>query len=180
MMHKSYKNACGLIEDAEVLLRKRPARALSLAVVAIEETAKVIMLADAAAQAAGATTSWQKIEDKLKLRSHQTKQTTFALYGSKLLDPAVHLTEGPGKYYTQQIPDGMSPLLDYFKQLGFYVDVVDGRFISPDDFGRENRQWTKWLIAVAKERLASFAPLHGTDRIVDLDGPNRRRPDDLS
>ena len=47
-MHKSFINARGLIEDAETLLEKRPGRAISLAVLAIEEIGKVVLLANAA------------------------------------------------------------------------------------------------------------------------------------
>ena len=39
-MHKSFVNAGELLEDAELLLPHRPARALSLAILALEETAK--------------------------------------------------------------------------------------------------------------------------------------------
>jgi hypothetical protein len=48
------------------------------------------------------------------------------------------------------------------KQLGFYVDVANGKFISPGEFGSENKEWTEWLISAVKERLEHFRKLHGT------------------
>ena len=72
-MHKSYLNARGLIEDAEVLLEKRPGRAISLAVLAVEEIGKVILLAEAAARAASSPVWWEVMRRELDLLSHNQK-----------------------------------------------------------------------------------------------------------
>ena len=161
-MHKSFKNACELIEDAELLLEKRPARALSLAVLAMEEIAKTILLANAAARAARIQVTWEEIQKDLDLRSHEKKQTVFAAYGNVVLNKLASIDEKQ-KYYEQEVPGGIEPLLDYLKQLGFYVDVANAKFVSPSDFGRDNKEWAEWTIAVAKERLESFEPLHVTE-----------------
>jgi AbiV family abortive infection protein len=161
-MHKNFKNATELIEDADLLLEHRPERAISLAVLALEEIAKIILLANAAARAAKTPVTWKEIEDDLNLRSHKHKQAVFAVYGSAILDKLASV-EGKGTYYEQMVPGGLGPLLDYMKQLGFYVDIANGQFISPAEFGADNSEWASWLIAVAKERLITFEPLHGTE-----------------
>lgn len=160
-MHKSFKNASGLIEDAEILLDGRPARALSLAVLAIEEIAKVVLLTNAAAGAVSGPLSWNKVQALLDLKSHRKKQAVFAAYGKAILDK---LGGADGKsFYEESIPGGIGPLLDFMKQLGFYVDVADGKFVSPDEFGADNRKWAVWLIEVGKERIKSFEKLHGSE-----------------
>lgn len=161
-MHKCFKNASELVEDAELIIKQRPARALSLAVLAIEEIAKVILLANAAARAVAGPISWKEIQEDLNLRSHKVKQAVFAAYGKAILDKLSYLSE-KDTWYNQEVPSGIGPLLDYMKQLGFYVDVAHGQFISPAEFGTDNKEWAEWLISIAKERLASFEKLHGTE-----------------
>lgn len=162
-MHKSYRNARHLVEDAETLLEKRPGRAISLAVLALEEIAKVILLAEAAIRAADGPVDWATIQEELKLRSHQHKQATLTAYGRSLLDKFAS-EDKPETYYENQLPTGIPPLLDLIKQFGFYVDAAEGQFIDPDEFGRENTEWAEWLIAAAKERVESLEPLHGTEQ----------------
>lgn len=161
-MHKSFINASELIEDADIMLVHRPERAISLAVLALEEIAKMILLANAAARASKFMVTWKEIEDDLNLRSHKHKQAIFAAYGSAILNKLAS-TEGNKSYYEQMVPGGIELLLDYMKQLGFYVDVANGQFISPKEFGADNREWADWLISVAKERLKKFELLHGTE-----------------
>ncbi len=161
-MHKSYRNARHLVEDAETLLEKRPGRAISLAVLALEEIAKVLLLPEAAIRAVNGPVDWTAIQEELKLRSHQHKQAMLAAYGRSLLDKFAS-GDGAETYYENQLPTGIPPLLDLFKQFGFYVDAAAGQFIDPDEFGQENRDWADWLIATAKERLESLQPLHGTE-----------------
>jgi AbiV family abortive infection protein len=167
-MHKSFINANELIEDADILIAHRPERAISLAVLALEEIAKIILLANAAASASKSMVSWKEIEDDLNLRSHKHKQAIFAAYGSALLNK-LFSAEGKESYYEQMVPGGIGLLLDYMKQIGFYVDVANGQFISPKEFGADNHEWAEWLISVAKERLKSFEVLHGTvDRSLSV------------
>ena len=161
-MHKSFINARGLIEDAETLLEKRPGRAISLAVLAIEEIGKVVLLANAARLAGKSPVEWKVIQKDLDLRSHHNKQTVFAAYGRALLNRVASKMGKPG-FYQEEVPAGIAHLLDLFKQLGFYVDAAHGQFTCPDEFGSDNREWANWLIRVAKERIESFEPLHGTE-----------------
>jgi AbiV family abortive infection protein len=131
-------------------------------VLALEEVAKVLLLAEAAIRAFNGPVDWTAIQEELKLRSHQHKQATLAAYGRSLLDKFA-ASNGAETYYENQLPIGIPPLLDLFKQFGFYVDAAEGRFIDPDEFGRDNRDWAEWLIATAKERVESLEPLHGTE-----------------
>ena len=160
-MYKAFRNSQALIEDAEILLNVRPGRALSLAVLAMEELGKVILLADAAAKAAKAPIEWRDLERDFNLRSHQSKQLVIAIYGKTLLEGLAKKT-GEG-LYSEGIPAGVPPLLDWFKQMGFYVDVACGKFVSPDEFGKDNLDWAEWLIATVKERIQSVAPMHQTE-----------------
>lgn len=161
-MHKSFINARGLIEDAETLLEQRPGRSISLAILAIEEIGKVVLLANAVPRAAKIPVVWKVIQDELDLRSHHHKQTVFAAYGRSLFNHIASKVGKPG-FYQENMPEDITPLLDLFKQLGFYVDSVNGQFTCPDEFGRDNREWAEWLIGVAKERIESFDLLHGTE-----------------
>ena len=119
------------------------------------------MLTNAAAKAKNTKVSWGEIEKELKLRSHAHKQAIFSAYGKAILEKLAK--ENEDVFADQSLPGGIGPLLDYMKQLGFYVDVADGKFISPADFGSENLEWAKWLIDVVKERLNRFKRLHETE-----------------
>jgi len=160
-MHKSFVNAGELLEDAELLLPHRPARALSLAILALEETAKTVLLTNAAAKARNKNITWSELEKDLKLRSHAHKQAVFSAYGKAILEKLE--VEGENLFTEESLPGGMGPLLDWMKQLGFYVDVADGKFISPMEFGSDDADWARWLIAVVKQRLDSFEKLHSTE-----------------
>ncbi|MFC1888959.1 AbiV family abortive infection protein [Thermodesulfobacteriota bacterium] len=160
-MHKSFVNAGELVEDAELLFAHRPARALSLAILALEETAKTVLLTNAAAKARNKNISWSELEKDLKLRSHAHKQAVFFAYGKTILEKLE--VEGENLFTEESLPGGMGPLLDWMKQLGFYVDVADGKFISPMEFGSDNTDWARWLIDVVKQRLDSFEKLHNTE-----------------
>ncbi len=160
-MHRCYQNACDLIEDAELVLEKRPARAISLAVLALEETAKTFLLCNAAAKAKNGPIQWIDIEKILDLRSHQHKQQIFAAYGSAFLAKFFE-AEGRG-LYDEKMPESLAPLLNWFKQMGFYVNVAEGRFVAPDEFGADNSDWATWLISMVKDRLKSIEPLHATE-----------------
>ena len=107
-MHLAFLNATGLVEDAELLRERRPGRALSLAVLALEETAKIFLLADAAGLSDGKPLSWNQLEQHFKLRSHIAKQHVFAAYGSKILK---RLFDADGKnVYESDVPAAIAPL----------------------------------------------------------------------
>ena len=161
-MHKAYVNARGLVEDAEVLLDARPARSISLAVLAMEEIGKVVLLAEAAAQASAQPVEWRALRKDLDLLCHAQKQAVFAGYGKAILD-RLATTRGKPTHYCEDVPAGIGPLLDWMKQMGFYTDAVQGQFISPDEFGRDNAEWAQWLVSVARERVDSFEALHETE-----------------
>lgn len=120
----------------------------------------IVLLANAIPFTGREPREWKVFERQYNVRSHQNKQRILAAYGSALLDKLA----GEGKRaYTNGVPEEITPHLDLLKQLGFYVDVVDGKFISPREFGTENVDWATWLMDVAEERLRSFEKLHGTE-----------------
>lgn len=67
-----------------------------------------------------------------------------------------------GYEYEVEFPLGVEPMIDKFKQLGFYVSFFEDQFILPEDFADDNSEWLDWLLAVADERVASFEPLHSS------------------
>jgi AbiV family abortive infection protein len=160
-MHKCYLNARSLIEDANTLLPSRPARAISLAVLAMEETAKIFLLTNAAAKVTKGSVPWSEIEKSLRLLSHENKQRAFLAYGQNILSDT--LKSVGEKLYKEELPTNIAPLLDWFKQLGFYVDVGEGKFMTPDEFGAANIKWAHWLIDTAIERLDSIKKMHETE-----------------
>ena len=152
-MHKCYTNAVDLIEDARLLAAAiRLPRACSLAILAIEELAKVVLIY-----------SPQPRDDEAKhwrtvwryFRSHPLKHQTMAFYGTGF--PKEWLPFPPG--FAQQI--------DRLKQWGFYVDCLDGRFQRPRDFwiGLIALLDLDYLFAIAEQRADSFAGLHATRRL---------------
>ena len=161
-MHKTFVNARSLLEDAETLREKRPGRAISLGILAMEEIGKVVLLANAAARAARSPLEWKILVKELDLHSHKHKQAIFAAYGQTLLKKVATL-RGEESHYQEDVPAGIAPLLDFLKQMGFYASAVDGHFTCPDDFGQDNCEWADWLIAVARERIETFEVLHGTE-----------------
>jgi len=161
-MHLCFRNACCLIDDAEALLERSPARAITLSVLALEETAKIFLLCNAAALAGIRPVPWKKIKKKSRLFSHQHKQMVFATYGRAIIGK---LRESSGnQLYNVTVPSDLVPLLDRFKQLGLYVDCFQGQFDCPQRFGEANIEWADWLIGVAQERLRSIEDMHGSEQ----------------
>jgi AbiV family abortive infection protein len=154
-MHLCFLNASSLVDDAELLLETSPGRALSLAILALEELGKIFILCNWAAKASFKQVDWAEVSQSI--HSHKNKQEIFASYGRAILDRFVFS-------YKVDFPSNLSPLLDRLKQSGFYVDCFEGQFISPQDAGRDNIEWTKWIISAAKERLGSLAGLHGSEQ----------------
>lgn len=153
-MHLSYRNAELLLQDATHLLASSPGRALSLAILAMEETAKVFILFEIAIKSGGEPIAGDEV--RKGLRSHATKQRVLASYGMRILTRA-------GAPYQEEIPSAVVASLDRMKQLGFYVDLAHEGFVSPEIFGSTNVDWANWSIAVASERLRSIAAYHRTE-----------------
>lgn len=147
-MHKCFANAGTLLEDARLLLERSPGRALSLAILALEETAKIFILCELAVPAP--TVVGSKVRSAIA--SHARKQYVLASYGRHVL----------GNPYEVDIPLGLVAHLDRLKQLGFYVDITTQGFLSPQTLGEQNRDWAVWAIEAAQERLDSIAQFHET------------------
>jgi AbiV family abortive infection protein len=153
-MHLCYINAKDLFDEAKLLKENgRNARAISLAILALEEFGKIPIICDTIIYQADDTNAWRKFWRAF--RSHRTKQIVCSTYGNRLL----HMI---GKGYEVEFPLGIEPMIDKFKQLGFYVSFFEDQFILPKDFADDNSEWLDWLLAVADERIASFEPLHSS------------------
>ncbi|MCB9514782.1 MAG: AbiV family abortive infection protein [Candidatus Latescibacteria bacterium] len=161
-MHKAFCNAESLLEDAEYFLKHKPGRAISLAVLAAEEIAKVFLLAEVVLMAAAHPVPWDEAERSMKLRAHKAKLEVFAQYGDRILNR--FFAEEGTTYYKESLPVGIAPLLDYFKQLGLYVNPAEDRFISPEEFGRDNPELAETLVTAARERLESIRKMHSSEK----------------
>ncbi len=152
-MHLCYKNGAALLAEARTLRDSSPGRALALAILALEEIAKIFVLAEFVSRTLAGPIPGEEI--RKALRSHRVKQLVFALYGTHVKSPILS--------YETEIPAGLVPLLDRFKQLSLYVDLTTHGFLDPGEFGRDNIEWVDWLIAAVTERLDSLYELHSTE-----------------
>lgn len=153
-MHACYSNAVGLLDDARLLVsHARPARALSLSILALEELAKITMVCDAAAFG-GDVDAWKEFWKEFG--RHGPKQEKGAEYGT-LMEEAFDSSP-----YTLTFSEGIARHLEQLKQSGFYVDCIDGEFRSPARLGAQAAEVLDFLFAAVEERADSFAELHAT------------------
>ena len=153
-MHSCYMNARALVDEAKILRGNGcNARALSLAILALEELGKIPLICEGILYQENDASAWQRFWKDFQ--SHQTKLRVWSYYGKQVL----HLF---GEDYGTEFPSGIESLLDKLKQLGFYVDFYEGQFIVPEDFANDNSDWIDWLITILDERIESFRPLHSS------------------
>ena len=162
-MHLCYKNAEALAGEARLLKENdHRARALSLIILALEELGEIPLIYDMILCRVDDAEAWNKAWRKFQL--HKIKLGVLAIYGRRLLRVL-------GKGYEAELPLGVEPLADKFKQLGFYVSFFKDQFVFPEDFAKDNPEWLDWFQAILDERVASFEPLHGSlensERFVD-------------
>lgn len=155
-MHLSYKNAVRLRREAKVLsLFGASDRAMALAVLALEELGRIPLLLNAVFLEQNDTEGWKLFWRKL--RSHGHKQSVWSHYGKILQREGIPDAEN----YRDRYPPGTEPLLDRFKQCGFYVSFFEGKFLDPRQFSSDNRKWFWYLLAAVKKRLKSLEKMHG-------------------
>jgi len=153
-MHLCYWNAKELFEDAELLNKSGSyARAFSLAILSLEELAKVPILAETLFYRKDDTEKWEKFWESFK--SHSDKQLMWSTYGTFLKKIGID-------HYGDRYSSDLQPLLDKFKQLGFYVDFFKGQFIKPNDFANDNIEWLEWIFEITRNRIESFSSLHSS------------------
>lgn len=151
-MHFAYRNAKQLVEDARTLRSQSPARAMALAILAMEEIGKIFLLYEIVISNAGRPVAGTEVARSV--RTHSKKQLAFAMYGSHI---------DPSQFgYETDVPQEFLNLLDRLKQLGFYVDLTRGGFAAPSHFGEANEHLADWAIDAAKERLESLEGLHSS------------------
>ena len=159
-----FRNGRALIDDARFMVANdRWSRAASIAVLSLEELAKVPMLANAYMQHeyGGATDAWKGFWKALS--KHRDKQKHILTYGSLLKDRIE--SDGPIHRWLYRFspPEDLFEHLDAFKQAEFYVDLrLDG--VHAPNAGSEVRDTTDFLLAVAQERCDSFESWHVTSR----------------
>jgi AbiV family abortive infection protein len=162
-MHLCYMNARALAEEARLLRENsRYARALSLTILALEELGKIPLIYNMILYKADDAKPWREFWKTFQ--SHQIKLEVWSTYGKRIMHAL-------GRSYETVLPSGIEPLVDKFKQLGFYVSFFKDQFLFPEEFARDNHEWLDLLTAILNERLISFDPLHGSlensERFVD-------------
>jgi len=154
-MHLCFCNAKELLEDASFLKDNgRHSRALSLAILSLEELGKIPLLLNTVLYPKGQNDEWKSFWSSFT--SHKSKQLVWTVYGTTLkeyfgLDA-----------YDEKYPPDLQPLIDKLKQLGFYVAFFEKQFIAPRDFIDDNVEWMEWIIELAKSRIDKFAQLHSS------------------
>jgi AbiV family abortive infection protein len=125
-MHLAFLNAEALAADAARLLPTSPARALSLAVLALEELGKVWLLYEAA----GEVDPPRPWSERLKeFRQHRAKQELFGEYGTLLCNAL--RAAGLHEAGLPAAPERLPAWLDELKESGLYVQWGGNRFTSP-------------------------------------------------
>lgn len=163
-MHLCFCNAQELLEEAELLEKNgKYARAFSFAILSLEELAKVPMLANTLLYSKSAQIKWKSFWTSFT--THADKQLIWSMYGGFLKKVGITICED--KY-----PSGLQPLLEKFKQLGFYVNFFDNEFVKPNDFAKDNPEWIKWIFEITRKRINDFSRLHSSlddsKRVVKL------------
>lgn len=153
-MHLCYINAKALADESRLLKENGyHARALSLAILALEELGKIPLICNMILYRKDDAEAWRKAWKEFQ--AHRSKLGVWTVYGKRLLNML-------GKSYESEFPSGIEPLADKFKQLGFYVGFFDGEFMLPKDFAKDNQEWFDYFLWILEERIASFDPLHGS------------------
>jgi len=157
-------NAKALVDEAKLLKENDHfARALSLAILALEELGKIPLICNMILYHKDDTEAWHKAWNEFQ--SHRFKLGVWTVYGKQLLSVL-------GKSYESEFPSGIEPLTDKFKQLGIYVSFFKGKFILPEEFAKDNYEWLEYFLGILEERIARFEPLHGSlassERFVDM------------
>jgi AbiV family abortive infection protein len=125
---------------------------LSLAVLALEDLAKVPLLYSMAFIGPDAS-RWKKYWGDFT--QHKIKQERMTQYGGLLASAG-------NSPYGVPITPAMVSCLDTLKQSGFYVDCVDGQFVSPEDLTTDMKDVLDYVFAAVEERVDSFAQMHAT------------------
>jgi len=153
-MHFCYINAKSLADEARLLKENgHLSRALSLTILALEELGKIPLICNMILYEENDTEAWRK--SWKELQSHKLKLGVWTTYGKRLLHAL-------GKGYTTELPSGIEPLADKFKQLGFYVSFFENQFLLPENFSKDNQEWLEFFLSVLSERLTSFGRFHSS------------------
>jgi len=67
-----------------------------------------------------------------------------------------------GKRYKLELEPGVEPLVDKFKQLGFYVNFFQDQFLYPENIAKDNYEWLDYFQRILDERIKGWEPLYGS------------------
>ena len=139
------ENAESLLDAAKELASKGSyGHACALVLLSEEEIAKSLMLATAATLDESDKKSWRKFWSRF--RKHKAKQDDLLLFDFFACESVTA---------EDTFKEMKSGLLERLKQLGIYVDNLDGSFVSPRTLfsKKEARKFVKVELSLAKNRL---------------------------
>lgn len=150
------ENASNLLEEATLLSKHgRHARAFSLTVLAEEEMGKIPILAKAIWFKPENNVQWRKLWRRF--RTHEAKyRDTLGL--DFLFLPEKELED------TIKEMETIPPEINFLKQLGFYVDFVNGYFTIPNALFQQD--FVEFMLRVANGRLNVLKKLHSDGRTL--------------
>lgn len=154
------KNGNDLLSDARLLFsNKRFVRGTALAVLALEELAKVKIIVETFLRFTHSVEpdAWKKYWKSGG--SHKTKQEEIISYG-KIIRAAYDGDPMHGRYlYRHYAPEAALEKLDWLKQASFYVDLREDGIHAPKA-SEDIRKATDYLITFAQERADSYMSWH--------------------
>lgn len=158
-MHLCFLNAKDLLEESKLLRRNRKyARAFALAVLALEELGRIPIFLSSLTISKKDRKKWKEFWQAL-LYSHVKKQRVWVGYGALIAKTSRH---PHAKIYKERLPKNYPALINEFKKACFYVSTFKKDLILPNKFGKENMEWTSWMIHFTEKRIKTFEELHST------------------
>lgn len=158
-----FENACELLSDSHLLVAHgRPQRAIGLAVLSLEELAKIPMIVNTwLRDVRGEERAWAEYW-KVGGR-HKPKQELLLAYGSRIRTEFDGDPMSDRKLYEFYPLKELVEHLDRFKQSSWYVDIredgIHQPVVSPADL-----EALDFILALVQERADSFEAWHGSVR----------------
>jgi AbiV family abortive infection protein len=151
-----FLNADSLRIEAQLLYDNGfKARAFALAVLALEELAKIPLLFNGLKLrrilGADPRQFWREI------RRHTHKHGVWTAYGSIL----AAANDRDAQYFNEKLPPDLGNSLDEAKQRCIYTEFRAEHFEDPTGFEAANPGLWPWLIRLLDNRLTPFRHLHG-------------------
>jgi AbiV family abortive infection protein len=156
-MHFSFVNAQQLYQEANLLREQNHrARAISLAILCLEELGRIPVLLNAVRIGRDDKDMWKRFWKRM--RSHKFKMGLWSVYGKGLERNGSE----DARFYSDRIPTNSEDFYDRWKQCGFYVSFAKGKAVLPDTIAGDNPHLLDDLFRMTENRIQGFKSLHET------------------